>query len=132
MKLQTRYALAGIGALAVLSLVHWGRKMQFDAPEIVSYLMGVMPNVLAAIAIPFVFLGIWADQRPGESYPALRQRFVIVSLFTGLGLTAWELLQQSSHSLVFDLHDIGATIIGLGVGILLFILLTPKENEGSA
>ncbi len=119
MKLQTRYALTGIGALAALSLVHWGRKMQFDSPEAVSYLMGVMPNVVAAIAIPFVFLGIWADQQHTASYSALRRRFVIVSLIAGLGLTAWELLQQSSNSLVFDLHDIGATIIGLGVGILL-------------
>jgi hypothetical protein len=132
MKLPTRYALAGIGALAVLSLVHWGRKMQFDAPEIISYLMGVMPNVVAAIAIPFVLLGIWADQQPTSSYSALRQRFVIVSLIAGLGLIAWELLQQSSPALVFDLHDIGATLIGLGIGVILFVFLTPKENEPSA
>ncbi len=129
MKLPTRYALAGIGALAVLSLVHWGRKMQFDAPEIVSYLMGVMPNVAAAIAIPFVLLGIWTDQRPTSTYSALRQRFMIVSLIAGLGLIAWEFLQQSSPALVFDPHDIGATLMGLGTGLLLFVLLTPKENE---
>jgi hypothetical protein len=129
MKLPTRYALAEIGALAVLSLVHWGRKMQFDAPEIISYLLGVMPNVVAAIAIPFVSLSVWAEQRPTTSYSALRGRFAIVSIIAGLGLIAWEILQQSSHALVFDLHDIGATLMGLGIGILLFVLLTPKENE---
>jgi hypothetical protein len=94
--------------------------------------MGVMPNVVAAIAIPFVLLGIWADQQPTSSYSALRQRFVIVSLIAGLGLIAWELLQQSSPALVFDLHDIGATLIGLGIGVILFVFLTPKENEPSA
>jgi glycopeptide antibiotics resistance protein len=59
----------------------------------------------------------------------LRGRFAIVSIIAGLGLIAWEILQQSSHALVFDLHDIGATLMGLGIGILLFVLLTPKENE---
>ena len=50
MKLLTRYGLVGIGALGALSLVHWGRTLQYEAPEIVLYLLGVLPNVAAAIA----------------------------------------------------------------------------------
>ena len=31
MKLSTRYGLVGIGALGALSLVHWGRELQYEA-----------------------------------------------------------------------------------------------------
>ena len=44
------------------------------------------------------------------------------------GLIAWEFMQQSSSSLVFDPHDIGATIIGLFMAWLLFVVLTPLSN----
>jgi hypothetical protein len=127
MKLSTRYGLVGIGALSALSLVHWGRKARYDAMEIVVYLMGVLPNVAAAIAIPFVFLSIWADRNEGASYEAARRSFVGATLVAGVGQVAWEFIQQSSRSLVYDIHDIGATIVGLGVGGLLFTLLTPKS-----
>lgn len=132
MKLSLRYGLVGIGALGLLSLVHWGRKLQYDGPAAAEYLMGVLPNVAAAIAIPFVLLSIWADQKPNASYANSRQTFVVLTLLSGVGLIAWELVQQSSRTLVFDLHDIGATILGLGLGWLLFILLTPVDNARAA
>ena len=118
----------GIGALGALSLVHWGRKLQYGGPGMADYLMGTLPNVAAAIAIPFVLLSIWADQKPAATYLAARQRFVVLALFAALGLIAWEFVQQSSRTLVFDLHDIGATILGIAVGWLLFILLTPLRG----
>lgn len=132
MKLSTRYALVGIGALGALSLVHWGRKLQYDGAEVVLYLMGVLPNAAAAIAIPFILLSIWADQNQTASYAAARRSFVVVTLGTGVGLVAWEFIQQSSRSLVFDNHDIGATIVGLGLGCLLFALVTPRANAIAA
>ena len=132
MKLSMRYGLVGIGALGALSLVHWGRKLQYDGPAVAEYLMGILPNVAAAIAIPFVLLSIWADQKPNASYATSRQTFVVLTLLSGVGLIAWELVQQSSRTLVFDLHDIGATILGLGLGWLLFILLTPVDNARAA
>ena len=132
MKLSMRYGLVGIGALGALSLVHWGRKLQYGGLAVAEYLMGVLPNVAAAIAIPFVLLSIWADQKPNASYATSRQTFVVLTLFSGVGLIAWGLVQQSSRTLVFDLHDIGATILGLGLGWLLFILLTPVDNARAA
>jgi hypothetical protein len=126
MKLSTRYSLVGMAALGTLSLVHLGRKSHYDGSEIVLYLMGVLPNVAAAIAIPFILLSIWADQNQRASYSAARRSFVLVTLVAGVGLIAWEFIQQSSRTLVFDTHDIGATILGLGIGGLLFTLLTPK------
>lgn len=132
MKLSTRYGLVGIGALAALSLVHWGREAQYDGAAIVLYLMGVLPNVTAAIAIPFVLLSIWSDRNKAASYAAARRSFLVVTLGAGVALIAWEFIQQSSRALVFDTHDIGATIIGLGVGCLLFALVTPKVNAETA
>jgi hypothetical protein len=128
MKPSIRYGLVGIGALCTLSLLQWGRKQQYAAPEIILYLMGVLPNVAAAIAVPFVFLSIWADQKPAASYQAARRRFTALALVAGTGLIAWEFMQQSSRSLVFDPHDIGATIIGLFMAWLLFAVLTPLSN----
>jgi len=132
MQLSTRYGLVGIGALGALSLVHWGRKLQFEAPEIVLYSMGVLPNVAAAIAIPFVLLGIWADQKPVATYQAARRRMAVLTLVAGIGLIAWEYMQQSSGSLVFDYHDIAATIFGLAVAWLLFVLLTSRTSATAA
>jgi glycopeptide antibiotics resistance protein len=94
--------------------------------------MGVLPNVAAAIAIPFVLLSIWADQKPAATYRAARRSFVILTLIAGVGLIAWEFMQQSSHSLFFDYHDIAATIFGLVVAWLLFLVLTPEANSTAA
>ena len=121
-----RYGLVAIGALGALSLVHWGRRAHYDGPEIALYLMGVLPSALAAIAIPFVSLSIWADQNESASYAAARRSFVVVTLGAGVGLVAWEFIQQSSRKLVFDVHDIGATVVGLGVAFLLFAMSTPR------
>ncbi len=129
MKPATRYAFAGIAALGLLSLVHWGRTSRYDGPEIVMYLMGVMPNVAAAIAISFVLLSIWADQKTDASYADARRAFVFITLGAGLALIAWEFIQQSSRTLVFDLDDIVATLLGLGVAWLLFVALTPKPSS---
>jgi hypothetical protein len=132
MKLSTRYGLVGIGALGALSLVHWVRRLQGEAPELVLYLLGVLPNVAAAIAIPFVLLSIWADQKPAATYQAARRSFVVLTLMAGIGLIAWEFMQQSSRSLYFDYHDIAATIFGLVAAWLLFVLLTPRASATAA
>ena len=44
--------LIGIGALATLSLVDWARRGHFINGEVTAFLMGVVPNVAAAITIP--------------------------------------------------------------------------------
>lgn len=130
MKLFLRYGLIGIGALAVLSLGHWIRARTGGGPDAYLYVLGVLPNVAAAVAIPFVFLSIWADQNPSASYPAARRWFAGAALVTGAGLVAWELVQQTSRKLVFDPHDLGATAAGLVLAAVLFALVTPKVARG--
>lgn len=128
MKLSTRYAIVGIAALSVLSLVHWCRGMRFEAQGIVLELMGSLPNAAAAIAIPFVLLSIQADRKPDATHQESRWFFIWLTIFSGFGLIVWEFMQSSSRSLVFDTHDIAATLIGLILARLLFYLLTPGEN----
>ncbi|NDD64191.1 MAG: hypothetical protein EBZ36_09470 [Acidobacteria bacterium] len=118
--------LVGIGALATLSLVDWARRGHFINGEVTAFLIGVMPNVAAAIAIPFVILGIRVEQRKELSSAAVRWSFAVLSLVAGVGLILWEVLQQASRALVFDPNDIGATLIGLLLGWVVFNRLTPK------
>jgi hypothetical protein len=132
MKRSMRYGLVGIGALAALSLVHWAREQDFEAPETVLFLMGVLPNVTAAIAVPFVLLGIWADQKPAATCQAARLSFAIFTLVAGSGLIAWEFMQQWSSSLFFDYNDIAATIAGLVIAWLMFRVLTPEADATAA
>ncbi|QJR37647.1 hypothetical protein [Gemmatimonas groenlandica] len=131
MTFSTRYALVGISALAVLSLVSWARRVRFSGAESVMYLMGVLPNVAAAIAIPFILLGIWADQQPNASYDRTRRAFVVVLVGTGVLLVAWEFVQLTSRGLVFDPHDLVATCIGLGLAGILFTLVTPRGTHAA-
>lgn len=128
MKLATKYGLVGIGALAALSLAHWLRRSGYGGGGIWVYILGVVPNLVAAVAIPFVALSAWADQNQGASYAAIRRCFVVVALVSAVGLVAWEFLQLTGR-LVFDAHDLGATIVGLGVGWLLFWLVTPAGDQ---
>ena len=127
MKISTKYSLIGIAALTVLSLVHAARKFQYGE-GVVLYLMGVLPNVTAAIAIPFVLLSMWADQKPGASVTATRRVFVWLTFGAGAALIGWEIVQQSSRTLVFDTHDILATLVGLGIGAMLFKWSTDKPD----
>ena len=129
MKLSTRYGLVGIGALTLLGLVQRSRTLSFDGPEIVHFLIGVLPNLAAAIAIPFVFLSIWVDQKQEANPLAIRRYFFILTLVAGVGLIAWEYLQKSSRYLVFDYYDIAATVLGLVVAWLLFGVLTPRTSS---
>lgn len=121
MKPSTRCSLVGIAALAALSLVHFARRFEPD-PGTVAYLLGVLPNVTAAIAIPFIALSIWSDQRPAATYLAARQVFMWLVLATAAALIGWEMMQRTSRTLIYDPHDIGGTFVGLVVAVFLFHL----------
>ena len=129
MKLATRYGLAGIGGLALLSFGHWLREGRSTVGQPSEYLLGVLPNFAATIAVAFVFLSIWADRNVPLTFVAARTRFFICATLSGFGLVAWEFIQLTGDRLVFDFHDISATGIGLFVSGLLFFALTPKTMD---
>lgn len=131
MKSSTRYGLVGIGALSLLSIVHWLRDIGAWREPAGDYLLGVTPNFAAAIAICFVLLSIWADQRPAANFSLAVQAFLICASISGVGLLGWEIFQKTSSRFVFDPHDAGATFVGLGVASLLFYCLTPRPDGSS-
>jgi hypothetical protein len=127
MRLSTRYGLTGIGALGLLASVHQLRGVQRSPQPIVDYLIGVLPNFAAAIAITFVLLSIWADQNRDADFTSAKRPFLGCAFISGVGLLAWELFQKTSRRLVFDVNDVGATFIGIGAAIILFYALTPQR-----
>jgi hypothetical protein len=128
MALSTRYGVAGIGALAALTAVQWLRENGYTHDETAGYLLGVLPNLFAAVAITFVVLSFCADQRKLTAYPGARPWFLISAAIAGVGLIGWEIIQRSSGRFVFDFHDIGATLVGLVLSAALFHLVTPATE----
>ena len=131
MKLSTRYGVVGLAALALLSIGHWVRGLSGEWEPALAFFLGVLPNVAAAIAIPFIFMGVLADQKKDAPLSVIRNWFfgsVIVSFVSLLG---WELIQQKSDRLVFDLNDIGATIVGSAIAIAVFAAVTKRAKARS-
>lgn len=129
--LSTRYSSVGVGALALLSIGHWARAHAGGGAPAYSYALGVLPSFLAAIAVPFVVLGTWADHKPDATPAAARRWFPGIALVSTAGLVGWEVLQRGSTGLIFDAHDIGATLVGLGAATILFRLVTPALSRAA-
>lgn len=126
--LSTQYGLMGLGTLALLSLVHWMRGLSNEWIPTVSYLLGVAPNILAAIAIPSVFMSIVADQKKDASPTSLRQWYVASLAMSFAGLIGWEFIQTTSDKLIFDVNDLGATLVGTTLTYALFYVITPTSQ----
>jgi hypothetical protein len=123
LKLSTRFGLAGLGGLALLSAVQWARQEHLQHGAVLTYLIGVGPNFAAAIAITFVVLAAWLDMRPVADAAAVGRRFRISAAVSALGLIGWECVQTTSHALVFDWQDVLATLAGIAVSSALFAAL---------
>jgi len=108
-----RYGLVGMVALALLTTVHWLRDQALPPEATRDYLLGVVPNFAAAIAITYVLLSIWSEREHKAGFAGSRRAFLICAGISGVGLLGWEMTQMASDRLVFDPHDIGATLLGL-------------------
>lgn len=115
MKIEHRYAAVGMAALAVLSGGQWLRT-RHALPDL-AWLLGVLPNLSAAVAIPFVTAAAWAEvtRRPPG---AITRRWLVAGSVAGL--IGWELLQLIGSRLVFDCADIAATLAGAALAAILF------------
>lgn len=126
MKPSTKVGLAGLAGLALLALVHRVRDAGVVLSPVAATAVGILPNLAAAIAITFVLLSIWLDQRPLTTLAAATRPLLVCAAISGIGLTGWELIQLSSSSFVFDYGDLAATWGGIGLSALLFHLLSRR------
>lgn len=119
-RLPERLAITGMGGLAALSATHWMRKNVSDPAPILSFALGVMPNLAAAFAMPLILASFF----PGISRIPItarsRRAYSWILLFTASGLCGWELVQARSDRFVFDVHDILATGSGSFLAHLAF------------
>ena len=128
MKLSTRYGLVGLGGLALLTGGHWIREVSSDGAPAVIYILGVLPNIAAAIAIPFVFMGIFTDQRKNASLRSIRNWFFASVFVSCAGLFGWEFIQRIGNRLVFDIDDLIATVLGSFLSLVIFAAITKKPQ----
>jgi hypothetical protein len=110
--LSTRLSLMGMLGLAALSATHWARSAIPAPGSTLAFVLGVLPNLAAAFAMPLIL----ASLLPAISGTPLTRhagrRFLFLLSFTTLGLCAWEVVQTRSDRFVFDVNDIAATILG--------------------
>lgn len=61
------------------------------------------------------------------NFSTARYWFLVSAAVSARGLFGWELFQKTGERLVFDAHDILATIAGIGTATVLFCLVTPRS-----
>jgi len=116
----TKHAFTGMTALAVLSLGHWARAAGVFESPLATFILGVLPNVAAAVAIPSITAGALADMRKDRELPIGVRTFTMLNAGSVMGLAAWEFVQRGSLSLRFDPADLVATLVGAAVAQWLF------------
>ena len=124
MKLELPYRLSATGmiGLAALSATHWLRENPSAPGPFLSFVLGVMPNLAAAFAMPLILASFSPHTSRSPITKRSRLRYACLLLFTTLGLCGWELLQTRSNRFVFDVNDILATGIGSTLAYLAFAL----------
>ena len=122
MKLELPYRLSATGmiGLSALSATHWLREHTSAPGPVLSFVLGVMPNLAAAFAMPLILASFSPRTSGTPVTKSSRFRYSWVVLFTTLGLCGWELIQTRSNRFVFDVYDMLATGLGSALAYLAF------------
>ena len=122
MKLEFPHRLSATGmiGLAALSATRWLRENAAAPGPVLSFVLGVMPNLAAAFAMPLVLASLspLTSRTPVTKTSRLRYSWVLV--FTTLGLCGWEVIQARSDRFVFDVYDMLATVLGSTLAYVAF------------
>ena len=80
--------------------------------------LGWLPNLLAALSTPFLFLLWYGLLRQSYSQVKFRSWCIFAALFCAAGLLIWEVCQKWVRGGTFDYSDILATLAGCAVWLL--------------
>jgi hypothetical protein len=108
-ELSQRLALTGVLGLAALSATHGMRGSIPEPDALLAYVLGVMPNLAAAFAMPLVLASSLGLTSGRHITARSTHSFLRILLFAAVGLCAWEAVQIRSDRFRFDLRDLGAT-----------------------
>jgi hypothetical protein len=110
--ISQRLALTGMGGLAALTATQWLREHVRDPAPAMAFALGVMPNLAAAFAMPLVLASFFPSISRIPITVRSQRMYTWLLAFTLIGLCGWEFVQTRSERFVFDLSDIGATVLG--------------------
>jgi hypothetical protein len=112
LELSQRLSATGIIGLAALSATHWLRENVSDPGPVLAFVLGVMPSLAAALAMPLILASFSPRTSRAPITKASRTAYIWVLSFTTVGLWGWEFMQARSERFVFDVYDILATGAG--------------------
>jgi hypothetical protein len=112
LELPQRLSATGMLGLLALSVTHWLRQNAPPPGPVPAFVLGVMPNLAAAFAMPLIIASLTPRASGAPITRASRIAATRVLAFTTVGLVAWEFIQLSGERLVFDTYDLLATGLG--------------------
>lgn len=126
LEVPQRLSILGIAGLAALSATHWLRGNVHDPAPALSFVLGCMPNLAAAFAMPLILATFTARTSKAPITQASRRAYLGILAFTTLGLLGWELVQTRSSNFVFDLNDVIATGVGAALAFVAYSVLVRR------
>lgn len=128
LELPQRLSITGIAGLVALSVTHWLRANVHDPAPALSFVLGCMPNLAAAFAMPLIMATFTARTSKPPITQVSRRAYLGVLAFTTLGLLGWELVQTRSARFVFDVNDIAATFVGAVLAFFAYGWLVRRQT----
>lgn len=127
---RTLEVIGFISFLSVILVQRFIRPNSADFDESIKHLLGVIPNLLAGIAMSLA-LFIYGKSYFDRFHLSPEKAILVSVLISMLGLTLWECIQIIAHR-SFDLEDVMASVLGSlfsAIAIYLNIQYNCKYNR---
>jgi hypothetical protein len=124
---QLRLSVTGMTGLALLTGTHWLRENILEQAAVLTWVLGSMPNLSAAFAMPLIFASFKRIESLAQITHRTDRSFMWILLFTTMGLLTWELMQSGNERFVFDVNDIIATGLGALFAYIAYVWIAKKS-----
>ncbi|MCX5801149.1 MAG: hypothetical protein NTX17_07175 [Candidatus Eisenbacteria bacterium] len=114
-----------LGAMLAILAVHVVRPYFLGSSGVPRFVLGVLPNAAAALALPFLPMvirrGEWLGRRTLRGFTA-------VAVLVFMLLLVWEMIQQTVWGIRFDPFDIAASASGAVIAIAIHAGSSSREG----